>query len=219
MQADFWHRRWKNNQINFHQMEINSHLQDYWQAITSAPADSQIFVPLCGKSLDMLWLRAQGYQVLGVELSPIAVKDFFAENQLVPEITPLDDFEQWQFDNISLLAGDFFALTPAHIQQCRAIYDRASLIALPPDMRQRYAEHLCHIAPKQAQILLITAEYDQNTMQGPPFAVLEDEVHTLYSHQYQIERLHHENSLDVSDAFRQRGMQRMDEKVYLLTPR
>ena len=84
---------------------------------------------------------------------------------------------------------------------------------------QRYAEHLCCIAPKQAQILLITAEYDQSTMQGPPFAVLEDEVQALYSHQYQIERLHHENSLDVSDAFRQRGMQRMDEKVYLLTPR
>lgn len=219
MQADFWHRRWANNQINFHQAEINSHLQDYWPAIKSAEANSQIFVPLCGKSLDMLWLRAQGYRVLGVELSPIAVNDFFQENDLPPIISQQNEFACWTHDGISLLLGDFFALTPQHLQSCSAIYDRASLIALPPQMRSQYAEQLQRIAPPQAQILLITLEYEQSTMQGPPFAVLESEVQALYQARYQIERLHQLDTLEVSDALRQRGMQRMDEKVYLLTPR
>ncbi|MBP6750907.1 MAG: thiopurine S-methyltransferase, partial [Xanthomonadaceae bacterium] len=85
MDAEFWHRRWQDNQIGFHQHEATPMLQAHWATI-GAPTGCRVFVPLAGKSLDMLWLAAQGHRVLGIELSPLAVAQFFAENALQPEI-------------------------------------------------------------------------------------------------------------------------------------
>ncbi|SEA41548.1 thiopurine S-methyltransferase [Thiothrix caldifontis] len=218
MQADFWLERWEYNQIGFHQPEINSHLQAFWGNL-DVPKGSNIFVPLCGKSRDMLWLRSQGFLVTGVEISPIAVHDFFAENGLEPIVTRQGAFERWECDGLVILQGDFFHLTTADIAACAGVFDRASLIALPPEMRVSYSMHFMDILPPRVPVLLITLEYDQQEMKGPPFSVHETEVRGFYEHHYTIERLLVLNALDDEPGFRQRGLTRLDEKVYVLTPR
>lgn len=217
MRARFWHERWQQNQIGFHQDEINPYLQIYWPQLALA-AGSTVFVPLCGKSIDMLWLRAQGHPVLGVELSPIAVKDFFAENRLEPVITQLGAFECWEVDGLKILLGDFFQLTAADLAECKAIYDRASLIALPPDMREQYVAHLQRIAVGKPS-LLITLEYDQTITGGPPFSVTPAEVQAYYATQYQIEPLARVDISHTQHGIMAKGVKELHEGIYLLQPK
>jgi len=217
MNPDFWQERWQKNEIGFHQQEINAHLQDYWPRLKVA-AGSQVFVPLCGKSRDLLWLRARGHAVLGVELSPIAVRDFFRENTLEPGTSRHGAFERCEADGLAILCGDFFGLTADDLQGVAGVYDRASLIALPPDMRPRYAAHLSAILPKSAAILLVTMEYRQVEMSGPPFSVSEDEVRKLYEKHYVVTRLFTKDILAENPRFRERGLSALSEKVYQLVP-
>lgn len=217
MQAEFWHERWQKNQIGFHQANINVHLEQFWPQLKLAQG-APVFVPLCGKSLDMLWLRAQGYPVLGIELSAIAVRDFFAENQLTPTVTQQGKFERWEADGLVILLGDFFDLTQADLAQCGAVYDRASLIALPPAMRPSYAEHFLKIVPTSNSVLLITVEYDQTVAKGPPFSVSEQEVSSYYANTYDIQLITTVDALDEFSGFRNKGITALDEHVFLLKP-
>lgn len=218
MDPAFWLERWQQNQIGFHQAEINAHLQDFWGVLGLAHG-SLVFVPLCGKSRDMLWLRAQGHPVLGVEISPIAVNDFFRENGLAPQRRHEGAFERCTADGLEILCGDFFALTSAQLAAVAGVYDRASLIALPADMRARYAHHLQHILPAAAEILLITVEYPQAQMDGPPFSVHQAEVEQLYRERYAVTVLYTKDVLAENARFRERGLSALVEKVYRLTPR
>lgn len=213
MDPDFWLERWRNNEIGFHQTETNFHLQKFW---TRLVVSGQVLVPLCGKSRDMLWLRAQGHPVLGVELSALAVQSFFTENALQPTITRDGAFERWDSDGLTLLCGDFFDLTAAQLGAVAGVYDRAALIALPPELRQRYARHLCRLLPPSAPQLLVTMEYEQAQMPGPPFAVNEAEVRDLYSADYQINLLYTKDILAEQPRFRERGLTRLDERAYHL---
>jgi thiopurine S-methyltransferase len=175
-----------------------------------------VFVPLCGKSRDLLWLRAQGHAVLGVEVSPIAVRDFFKENQLTPEVTRREPFEEWEADGLTILCGDFFALTPEWLTNIQAVFDRASLIALPPEMRARYAAHMASILPPTAKILLVTMEYSGQGMQGPPFSVEEAEVRNLYEKHFAVTSLLRKDILADNPRFRERGLSELHEHVYRL---
>ena len=217
MDPQFWLERWDNNQIGFHQDEINTHLQRFWPRL-ELPARAQVFVPLAGKTLDLLWLAGQGHRVTGVELSERAVRDFFEENGLTPEIREEDEFRVWQADEIRLIQGDYFDLVPADLGQVDAVFDRASLIALPPAMRPDYARQLCQLAPA-SPVLLVTLDYEQNEMDGPPFAVGAAEIERLYGASHDIQPL---DSLDVlaeNARFRERGLTRLQERVYRLEPR
>ena len=134
MDEDFWQQRWARNEIGFHLNEVNPYLQQFWPALNVAPG-AQVLVPLCGKSLDMLWLAEQGYRVLGVELAQAAVEAFFSEQGLVADIDQVGAFRRYRSGAIEVLCGDFFSLTAADLLECRALYDRAALIALPAPMR------------------------------------------------------------------------------------
>ncbi|QEW06736.1 thiopurine S-methyltransferase [Nitrincola iocasae] len=180
MEHQFWNDRWELNQIGFHQEEINAYLESHWQELGLAD-NAPVFVPLCGKSLDMLWLREQGHAVLGIELSEMALKQFFSENQLPFTYQQKGDFVCFQTEQMRLLAGDFFNLTADDIAPIDAVYDRASLIALPPEMRVGYARHMARLLPEGAHILLISLEYDDGTLKGPPFCVRQVEVQQLFS--------------------------------------
>ena len=217
METDFWLERWRLNQIGFHQQEINAHLQEFWPGLTIAPP-GQVFVPLCGKSRDMLWLRARGHGVRGVEISPIAVRDFFSENGLTPQISGQGRLERWETDGLAILRGDFFDLVPDDLRDVVGIYDRASMVALPPPMRERYASHLMSLAPRAAVILLVTMEYPEGEMQGPPYCVHETEVQKLYGDAYDIERLFVLDMLAENPRFRDRGLTHLQEKVFRLLP-
>lgn len=219
MQAEFWQQRWARNEIGFHAKQVNDYLQRFWQALqfTDAGADgSQILVPLCGKSLDMAWLAAQGHKVLGVELAETAAQAFFAEQQLTPGIRQEGAFTVYSAGPVEIYCGDFFALTAEQVSACVGFYDRAALIALPPEMRERYAAHLLSILPAGAQGLLVTLEYDQAQMDGPPFAVNPEEVKALYSAGWQLERLEVADVMGLNWRFAERGLTALDERVYRL---
>jgi thiopurine S-methyltransferase len=218
MKKEFWLERWERSEIGFHQGEINPYLLRYWKELQPARV-GEVFVPLCGKSLDMVWLRRQGCKVLGVELSPIAVEDFFKENGQSPTHASTGKFECCEADGIRILCGDFFDLTKGDMAQVGAVYDRASLIALPPEMRERYARHLVDILPSGTQILLVTVDYPQAEMQGPPFAVSVSDVEALYGKYAEVRLLAQEDVLAQNPRFQQRGMSRMEENIFLLTLR
>lgn len=217
MQREFWLERWQRNEIGFHQQTFNAHLQEYWKYL-DIPPQGAVFVPLCGKSRDMLWLRAQGHPVVGVEISELALRDFFAENQLRPQHLHRPPFDIWQADGMQLLCGDFFQLAAADLGAIAAVYDRASLIALPPDLRRRYAEKLIGLLPAQVEMLLVTMEYPPGPMQGPPFSVTGEEVRGLYARHYRIEPLYTQDILAENPRFRERGLTSLVEQVYRLRP-
>lgn len=218
MKKEFWLERWERSEIGFHQGEINPYLLRHWPELKTAQG-GEVFVPLCGKSLDMVWLRGQGHAVLGVELSPIAVQDFFRENGQSPAHTNTGKFECCEADDIRILCGDFFDLSKQDMAKVNAVYDRASLVALPPEMRERYAHHLADILPSGTQILLVTFDYPQAEMQGPPFAVSVSEVEALYGKYADIRLLAQEDALAQNPRFQQRGMTRLQENIFLLTLR
>jgi thiopurine S-methyltransferase len=217
MTPEFWLKNWQDNKIGFHQQQTNNHLVTFWQHLNLTP-NCRVFVPLCGKSLDLLWLRQQGHSVVGVEISELAVCDFFTENGLNPTTFKLDSFHCHETEHLVLMQGDFFDLTPQHIENVEGVFDRASLVALPIELRQQYAQHLKNILPNTAKILLVTFEYGQAEMTGPPFSVSEAEVHALYGDTYGIELLLKQDVLDIYPHFKTAGLTGLQEKVYLLTP-
>ncbi|HZW24119.1 MAG TPA: thiopurine S-methyltransferase [Gallionella sp.] len=222
MKKEFWLERWERAEIGFHQDEVNPYLRRFWPELGVAAggeAGGEIFVPLCGKSLDMVWLREQGCHVLGVELSPIAVQDFFREQGMSPERASGGAFDNYLADGYCLACGDFFDLGRADMAQVSAVYDRASLVALPPEMRERYARHLVSILPAGTRILLVTFDYPQDQMSGPPFAVSEAAVRALYGADAEVRLLATEDVLEQNPRFRQRGVSRMTENIFLLTLR
>lgn len=214
MEPRFWHERWELNEIGFHQKQTHPGLHEYWPQL--GVKVGQVFVPLCGKSLDMVWLRQQGHAVLGVELSPIAVQDFFKEQESTPTNGMIDDFQSFADGEIELLCGDFFDLQPKHLHDIRAVYDRAALIALPQDMQTQYVVHLLKVLPQRPPILLITFEYDQTEMQGPPFSVPEARIVELFGLAYRIDKLIEQDLLEEYPGLKSRGLTVLKEKVYCL---
>jgi thiopurine S-methyltransferase len=169
-------------------------------------------VPLCGKTLDMHWLLAQGMQVVGAELNPLAVNELFAELELTPTITKIGNIHHYHADNIDIFQGDFFEINQANIGKIDAIYDRAALVALPIAMRNQYSQHLINITAAAPQ-LLINFIYDQSLVDGPPFSVDGNEVITHYAKTYQIKLL-----ADESMPTGLKGQYPAQEQVWLLQP-
>ncbi|MBT2294394.1 thiopurine S-methyltransferase [Pseudomonas fluorescens] len=217
MEPEFWHKRWSTNQIGFHLPEVNPYLQRFWPQL-GVGQGTRVLVPLCGKTLDLLWLAHQGYSVLGVELSEKAAADFFLEHQLEPSVSEEGAFKVFRAADIEIRCGDFFALSPEDVSDCTALYDRAALIALPGPMRERYAAHLQTILP-QCVGLLITLDYAQDEMPGPPFSVGDDEVQKLLGKDWRLEVLQEQDVLGESWKFLQAGVKRLDERVYRISSR
>lgn len=216
MEPKFWQERWARNQIGFHLPEVNPYLQRHWPQLALAEG-SKVLVPLCGKSLDLMWLASHGLRVMGVELSEQAVEAFFSEQNLVPRVTRRGAFTVYQADLIEVWCGDFFALDAEALVGCAALYDRAALIALPPLMRAQYAEQLSRLLPSGCQGLLITLDYDQTQKAGPPFAVTDEEVKVLFGSDWTLKVLQEQDVLQESWKFVQEGVTQLDERVYRLT--
>lgn len=176
-----------------------------------------VLVPLCGKSLDMVWLRDQHFRVTGIEISPIAVAGFFAENNIEHEISEHPWGKAYKSEGITVLCADFFDISPADLPPVDGVYDRASLIALPETMRPNYTSRLAGLIPDTTRSLLITLDYPQDEMNGPPFSVSEREVNQLFSDQFIIEAIYSEDCLVNEPRFREKGLSRLDERVFLLT--
>ncbi len=216
MNHNFWHERWSKNEIGFHLKDTNPFLIKHWDTLGSNSNDT-VFVPLCGKSNDLIWLAERVNHVIGIELSQQAIECFFSENKLIPDITKSDFFIEYRYKNITLLCGDFFQLTQYDLVDCQFVYDRASLIALPPEMRKDYAVKLNQLLPNEKQRLLITIEYPPHEMNGPPHAVSPKEVQQLFAERFDITTLESKGILAESQRFKNKGVTQMDEHIFLLS--
>lgn len=207
MQANFWHDMWASGIVGFHQAKMNAFLTGYWQKLDLKGSET-VLVPLCGKSLDMLWLAKQGHRVLGVELSQQALDEFLTENGVTAQPIQHAHYCGYQLENMRLLCGDFFRLSAVDCQDVKAVYDRAAIVALPPEKRVQYVAHLREILPKGASYLMITMEYDQNLISGPPFSVSEAEVRQHFLGVASIEKVH-------ETRFEHKGVER-NEMVFVI---
>ena len=218
MQPEFWHQRWADNQIGFHQHAPTPLLLKHWPALGIAPGiapGAKVFVPLAGKSLDMAWFAAQGHRVLGVELSRLAIEQFFAEHELQPGMRETRYGTHYEAGGIELIHGDAFGLDADLLRDCAAVFDRAALIALPPDLRLRYAHELYAALPTDCRGLLVSLEYPQAERAGPPFSVPEDEVRALYGTDWQVDLLERRPIPPDHPGF-VAGVSRLDTAVYRL---
>ena len=179
MEHQFWHEKWETDDLGFHQEDYNPPLLRHWHSL-DIPAGSRVFVPLCGKSRDMFWLALRGYEVLGVELSEIAVRSFFDEHELDAAQDRAGPFIRYRSGRIQILCGDFFSLAPAMLHDAAAVFDRASLIALPPAMRAQYVDKLKALLQPATKTLLLTLNHEEGLFSPPPYAVYDDEVRSLY---------------------------------------
>lgn len=219
MEPQYWLERWELHEIGFHQSGYNAMLVEHWPNIARGTPPRQVFVPLCGKTLDMLWLRDRGHAVVGVELSSIAVTDFFQEQAIAFEIDQMDGLLAYHSPGLQLLCGDFFQVQPDHLRDVDAVYDRAALIALPADLQQRYVDHLNNILPKQAPILLITLEYDPASMDGPPFSTPEARVRELFQTTHDVTRIATRDVLSDHPGLAAKGLGRLHESAYMVHPK
>lgn len=216
MDPQFWLERWEKKEIGFHQAEINPHLRHFWNR-TGIHRSSAVFVPLCGKSMDLVWLHDEGHTIWGVELSALAVEEFFAERGLQPRRAITRGLPLYRAERYNIYCADFFKLRPVHLPQVDAVYDRASLVALPMTLRQRYANRFAKLVAPGTRTLLVSVDYPPTQMQGPPFAVDDAEVNALFGPKFEVNCLLATNVLDHNPRFRERGLTRLEERVYCLT--
>lgn len=187
METDFWLEKWNRNEIAFHQSEVNSMLVDHIGAL-ALPSGGRVFVPLCGKTLDIAWLLSRGFRVAGIELSELAIQSLFAELGVTPDVTRSGKLKRYSAPDIDIFVGDLFDLSTDILGAVDAVYDRAALVALPADLRGRYASHVAEVTAG-SPYLLICFEYDQSVMPGPPFSIDEEEVARLFAGQYGLSSL------------------------------
>jgi len=216
LKAEFWKERWEQDQLGWHQDAPNERLVREWPGL-GVDTEAPVFVPLCGKSLDMRWLRERGHPVVGCELSPIACRDFFAEAEIEVDPTCGDDFTRYEAEGYRLHCGDFFGLASRDLEGVRGVFDRGSLIALPPDMRRRYATHMAAILPETVRVLLLTVEYDQSVVGGPPHSVPASEVEALFGDAFSLDlRYRSEPAPPQHPRFAAAGLEVWQEAVWVL---
>ena len=210
MEHAFWHDKWHRNEIGFHNSEAHPLLVKHLSQLNLAKGH-RIFLPLCGKTLDIAYLLGLGYRVVGAELSELAVQQLFEQLGVEPHIEQRAAVQRYSADGIDIFVGDIFALTAETLGPVDAIYDRAALVALPERMRGQYTSHLVSITGAAPQ-LLITFDYDQALLPGPPFCVSAHEVAQRYRGAYDLQQL---ASVPVTGGLK--GQCPADEVVWLLT--
>lgn len=212
MEADFWHQRWKNNEIGFHGKTAHPLLVKHLPDLRLGKG-ARIFLPLCGKTLDIHWLLDRGYQVIGAELSKLAVEQLFAELGMSPTVTNLGTIQRYRARNLDILVGDIFSVTQEQLGSVDALYDRAALVALPETMRNQYASHLIALTLAAPQ-LIISFEYDQTLMAGPPFSIRPDEITQHYGNSYNITLV---DKVEIPGGLK--GKLAAQEDIWLLRPK
>jgi thiopurine S-methyltransferase len=215
LEPDFWIKRWQTDDIGFHRDDVHPALVEFWPQITSADG-ARVFVPLCGKSRDMRWLAERGHRVIGVELSAKAVDAFFEAEGLVPDVRREGAFAVKTAGAYELWCGDLFEFPADAAADASYVYDRASLVALPPEMRLRYARKLAEVLPPETGGLLISLAYDVSEMDGPPFSVPEEEVARLFGDSFTIDTLASRDALAGNLNLVKRGLTSLVETCYRL---
>lgn len=211
MDSSYWKSKWDANDIAFHKRKAHPLLVKHFVTLTQTEG-SRVFLPLCGKTRDIAWLLDQGYQVVGCELVESAIVQLFEELDVEPSVVEGEHIRHYRAESLEILVGDFFTLSRKTLGKVNAVYDRAALVALPSDMREKYTEHLINITANAPQ-LLITFTYDQQLLKGPPFNVDSDEVARHYDSDYELLLL---ERVEVTGGLK--GVCPADELVWQLRP-
>ncbi len=210
-----WLEFWANNETNWHSDVVTQELEKYLGLLKLESGDT-VFVPLCGKSLDMIYMLNRGFSVIGVEVSEIGIKQFFHENGLDFTISQVGEFDLYSAKNIEIYCGDFFSLTSKHLCGVKAVFDRKSLIALDRNLRQKYVKHLNDIISLGVRILLITLHYPQHQMSGPPFSVDKSEVESLFSMAFNYQELKPFQDIENGLKLARSGVDYIENAAYCL---
>ncbi|MEO0574433.1 MAG: thiopurine S-methyltransferase [Pseudomonadota bacterium] len=209
MKPAFWHDKWEQAQIGFHNNDPHPLLVTHFSAL-QLKEGARVFLPLCGKTRDIAWLLARGYEVVGAELSEIAVQQLFAELDVEPSVDRRHAWARYSALHIDVFVGDIFDVQPDSVRHIDAVYDRAALVALPETMRPDYVAHVAALTDHAPQ-LLISVEYDQSEMKGPPFSITDDEIERCYADHFEYSQL---ASVNVVGGLK--GRCDADENVWLL---
>lgn len=185
MEPSYWHHVWEQRDIGFDQAEPNPLLKRFISHLL-VEKNSRIFLPLCGKSIDAMWLHSQGYHVVGCELSAIAVNELFEALQITPTLDVMEHTTRYYAKNIEIFCGDLFALDASTLGKIDAIYDRAAIVAMPEHMRRDYAMQL-HTITQNAPQLVICYEFSDSDIQGPPFHVSQQHLQAAYLPYYSFQ--------------------------------
>ena len=218
MKPEYWIEGWQQGRRGFDQGDPHRWLPEHWSTLGVA-ADATVLVPLCGKSVDMVWLAEQGHSIIGVEVSEIAVHEFFEMVGLTPDVSQVGPLSLYRAGPYELWRGDLFELPAAIFDRVDAVYDRASIVALPPDIRRRYAEVLTTQIRPEAPWYLVSFTYDQNEMDGPPHSVPPAEIDVLFGEEFEIETLVDESVINRAIPFQERGLTAMRETLSILRRR
>ncbi len=225
VERGFWQDRWQQGQIGFHKAEANALLQAHHEAIAKK---QRVYVPLCGKSLDLVWLRDAGHDVVGCEFVGDAIAAFFAEQ--LPEVTvqrstfrsaaaPDAQMTFHEGAGVRVVEGDALAVdTFATGGKVDAVWDRAALVALDPATRERYRDALLRVLADDGVILLVTFSYDQEKLPGPPWSVSDDDVSTLFGAHFDIDKVD-SHAEAPGPKFVAAGVTDLKESVFVLRRR
>ena len=218
MKHEFWNDRWRQGQIGFHLGRPHDWLV---AAEHRFPAGSRVYVPLCGKTVDLVWLRDRGHEVIGCEFVTSAVQDFLREQGLSARTERLgsngSDYECHRTPGLSVFRGDALRLDPALVGgPVDVIFDRAALVALDPACRKRYVESLHRILRPGGRILLISFAYDQSRVEGPPWSVDTTTIDRLFGDRFSIETLA-VRAEEGNPRFQAAGVAEMEERCCWLT--
>jgi len=200
-----WLERWQVGRTGWHEVGGNRNLKKHWRA-----TKKRVLVPMCGKTPDMLWLEEKGNEVVGVELSEIAVLAFFDEQGLEFERIdgPLTGYRATT-RRITLFCGDYLEFRG---EEFDAHYDRGALVALSPDVRPSYAHHTSSLLTANAEQLVIAVEYDQQVCDGPPYSMTEAEIRGYWPHLDRIAVV--DDTSNAPPKFLEAGLQLMHEVVW-----
>lgn len=218
MELSYWQSRWRKNNIGWHMAEVYPQLPALWPSL-SIKENARVLVPLCGKNLDMNWLAEQGCHVIGVEISQKALEEFISNHPEPFSKETSHNFTIYRSESIELWNGDFLNLPTHNIPAPDLIYDKTSIVALPPKMRAQYTSKVLELCGRDTQILLQTFEYNQDEMEGPPFSVNKNEIRQWYDKWFDLHLLREQSKFEDVRQFQQRGLSSyFTEKVYHLEP-
>jgi thiopurine S-methyltransferase len=217
MQKSFWESRWRKNHIGFHAPEPEADLAGFWGEL-SPEAGETVAVPLCGKSTDLVWLAGRHKRVFGIEFVEQACRDFFREQGEGIEVRE-EKFARGltlSAEGITLCCADYMKLRPADVPDAALVYDRAALVALPPEIRGPYAEQTFRLFPRLRGMLVISFEYDETKMSGPPFSVRGDEIRNLYGSRFSIRRVSSTELIGKSEKYQSMGLESMMQTCWIM---
>lgn len=218
MDHTFWLERWQKADIGFHQATAHDLLERHWPSL-AVNKGAQIHVPLCGKSLDMVWLAEHGHTIIGTELAAVAVDQFFAERSRTPAAVKSSGFTVKRAGPYEIWCGDHLRLDPEVTRRIGGVFDRAALVAMPQVMQKDYAEKLASLTPTGVPVLLVTLDYDPSEMDGPPFPIAPQRVEELFGHDFRITPLEQRDGLSTSQNLKKRGVSRLNEAAWKLVRR